>query len=106
MRECSGRRWGLTHAPLRAGLVTAPCCIETPLPAPARGVRVSHESDPASGHDPSAPSRARKPSPNPKTEPFTLSGTRGCNEAARAAELPKLDHDARRARCRGAHKIP
>jgi len=31
MRECSGRRWGLSHATLRAGSVLAPHRISTPF---------------------------------------------------------------------------
>jgi hypothetical protein len=61
MRECSGRRRGLSHAPFRAGSVTAPHRISRAPSATARSVRVSHDSDPASGHAPC-------PKPKPKAE--------------------------------------
>ena len=85
MRECSGRRWGLSHAPSRAGSVLAPHRTSRFPSAPARSVRVSHDSDLASGHDPS-------PKPKPKPRPYPPAGRRGRNEDPRLTTLPNADH--------------
>ena len=59
-----------------------------------RDHRVSHDSDPASGHDPQSQAEAL-----PKTKlPYTLSGRRGCCEDTCAGVLPNADHHGQRAR--------
>src|SRR5450755_2085144 len=99
MRECRGRRWGLSHAPLRAGSVMAPRCVSRRSSPPARSVRVSHDSDPASGHAPCPrPKPCPKPKPNPNPHPYLTAGRRGRKEGARLTLLPTGDHLGQRAR--------
>jgi hypothetical protein len=96
MRECRGRRWGLTHAPLRAGPVTAPRRHTPAHHRRRRGTcasRVSQPPPPATLRVPS-PYRTRKPIPNP----YPMAGRRGRKEGARLTLLPIVDHHERRAR--------
>ena len=53
--------------------------------APARSVRVSHDSDPASGH---APCPKPKPLLLPNPNPYAPAGRRGRKEGARLTMLP------------------
>ena len=54
-------------------------------------MRVSHDSDPASGHEPC-------PKPNPNPNPYAPAGRRGRKEDPRLTTLPSGDHHGQRAR--------
>ena len=77
----------------------APRCVSRRSSAPARSVRVSHDSDPASGHAPCPrPKPCPKPKPNPNPHPYLTAGRRGRKEGARLTLLPTGDHLGQRAR--------
>ena len=59
--------------------------------APARDVRVSHESAPTAGHDP-----CPKPKPNPGA--YSVAGRRGRKEDARLPTVRTVEHHGSRAR--------
>ena len=56
-------------------------------------MRVSHDSDPASGHDPQSEAEAEA-----EAEADPLLGRRGRKEEARLPTLPTVEHHGRRAR--------
>src|SRR5882724_10230794 len=61
--------------------------------APARDVRVSHESAPTSGHDPCPKPKPRLlPNPPPNPNLYALTSRRGRKEGARLTMLPAVDH--------------
>jgi hypothetical protein len=93
MRECSGRRWGLTHAHLRAGPVTAPHRTPPAHHRRRRGTcasRMSQPPPPATIVSKAAAQPNPLPTPEAKPLPQTMSGRRGrCIEKRVAAQAPR-----------------
>jgi hypothetical protein len=84
-------------------LAQDPCwrpAVFRPAPsAPARSVRVSHDSDPTSGHDPRPkPKPLLLPDLPPIPNPYAPTGRRGRKDGARLSLLPTVDHHGQRAR--------
>ena len=60
-------------------------------------MRVSHDSDPTSGHE-RCPKPLAEPEPDPNPNPYAPAGRRGRKEDPRLTTLPSGDHHGQRAR--------
>ncbi len=99
MRECSGRSWGLSHSPSRAGYVIAPHRIFDTSRRRRHGACASRMSQTPACHNRSLsePLALMTAHPATQTDPSTAPGRRGRRDVMRAAGLPTINPHSPRA---------